>query len=81
MILTETLIILSVIGIFGIIIILARIYSAGRRKAPVTLADTDAKYRVAHLVVNLGWVDMDFECSTVCPILLGLMGIWQKRLG
>ena len=30
---------------------------------------------------GLGWVDMNFECSTVCPILPGLMGIWQKRLG
>ena len=24
-----------------------------------------------------GWVDLNFECSTVCPILPGLMGIWQ----
>ena len=24
---------------------------------------------------------MDFECSTVCPTLPGLMGIWQKQLG
>ena len=30
---------------------------------------------------RLGFVDFDFECSTVCPTLLGLMGIWQKRLG
>ena len=29
----------------------------------------------------LGWIDLDFECSTVCPILTWLMGIWQKRLG
>ena len=36
-------------------------------------------YRVIHLVEHLGWVDLDFECSTVCPILLRLMGIWQKR--
>ena len=28
---------------------------------------------------RLGQVDLDLECSTVCPILL--MGIWQKRLG
>ena len=26
---------------------------------------------------GLDWVDLDFECSTVCPILPGLMGIWQ----
>ena len=30
---------------------------------------------------RLRFVDLDFECSTVCPILPGLMGIWQKRLG
>ena len=30
---------------------------------------------------RLGFVDLDFECSTVCPTLLGPMGIWQKRLG
>ena len=29
----------------------------------------------------MGFVDFDFECSTVCPTLLGLMGIWQKQLG
>ena len=39
-----------------------------------------ALYRVAHLVADLGWVDLDIECSTVCPILPKLMGIWQKRL-
>ena len=39
------------------------------------------KYRVSHLLVDQGWVDLAFECSTVCPILQGLMGIWQKRLG
>ena len=27
------------------------------------------------MVVDLGWVDLDFECST------GLKGIWQKGLG
>ena len=30
---------------------------------------------------SLGWVDLNFECSIFCPILPGLMGIWQKRLG
>ena len=30
-------------------------------------------YRVAHHVSDLGWVDLDFGCSTVCLILLGLM--------
>ena len=38
-------------------------------------------YRVAHLVENLGWVDLNFDYSTVCLILPGLMGVWQKRLG
>ena len=30
---------------------------------------------------GLGLVDLNFTCSTVCPILPGLMGTWQKRLG
>ena len=30
---------------------------------------------------GLGWVDLNLERSTVCPILPELMGIWQKRLG
>ena len=25
---------------------------------------------------GLSWVDFDSECSSVCPILRGLMGIW-----
>ena len=33
------------------------------------------KYRVYHLLVDLGWVDLGFECSTVCRILRGLTGI------
>ena len=35
---------------------------------------------MSRLLGDLG-VEMDFECSTVCPILPGLMGIWQKGLG
>ena len=39
-------------------------------------------YRVIHLLgEDLGWVDFDFSCSTICPILLRLLGIWQNRLG
>ena len=41
-------------------------------------------YRVLQDVsseLRLGFADFDFECSTVCPTLLGLVGIWQKRLG
>ena len=30
---------------------------------------------------GLGWVDFDFGCYTVFPILLGQMGIWQNPLG
>ena len=37
-------------------------------------------YRVAHLVADLGWVDLDFEWSSVCPIVPWLMGIWLKEL-
>ena len=40
-----------------------------------------AIYSVAHLHANLGWVDLNFHYSTVCLILPGLMGVWQKRLG
>ena len=36
--------------------------------------------RVTHLLANLGWVDLDLDCSTVCPILHGLVGIWQNWL-
>ena len=43
--------------------------------------DLREMYRVFHPLVDLGWDDLDFECSTVCPILPGLKGIWQKRLG
>ena len=42
------------------------------------------KYREVylHLMADLGCVvDFDLGCSTVCLIQLGLMGIWQKRLG
>ena len=35
---------------------------------------------MSRLLGDLG-VEIDFECSTVCPILPGLMGIWQKGLG
>ena len=30
---------------------------------------------------GLGFVGFDFDCFAVSPILLRLMGIWQKRLG
>ena len=45
-----------------------------------TAACFKVHYRVSHLLVHLGWVDFDCECSPVCLILPGLMGIWQKRL-
>ena len=38
------------------------------------------RHRASHLVVHLGWVDLDFECSTLCPFLIGLIKIRQKRL-
>ena len=38
------------------------------------------EYRVIHLLRGLGWDDFEFSCSTVCPVLLGLMGIGQKWL-
>ena len=38
------------------------------------------QYRVVPLPQDLGWVDLDFGCSTVCSILPRLIGIWQKWL-
>ena len=35
------------------------------------------KYRVTHLLANLGWVDLDLGCSNLCLVLPGLMGNWQ----
>ena len=37
-------------------------------------------YRKAHLQANLGWVDFDFGCSTLCLVLPGLIGNWQNWL-
>ena len=34
-------------------------------------------YRVAHLVANLGWVDVDLCCSTLCIVLPGALGCWE----
>ena len=31
--------------------------------------------------LGLGLVDFNFDCSTVCPTLPRLVGIWQKWLG
>ena len=39
--------------------------------------DCSWQYRVTHVLANLGWVDLDFGCSTLCLVLLGLMGNWQ----
>ena len=38
-------------------------------------------YRVFHQLVDLGLVDFKFSSSTVCLVLLKLMGIWQNQLG
>ena len=37
-------------------------------------------FRVTHLLANLGWVDFEFGCSTLCLVLPGLMGKWQNWL-
>ena len=36
--------------------------------------------RASHVVVDLGWVDLELECSTVWPILRSLTVIWQNWL-
>ena len=38
-------------------------------------------YRVYPSELRLGFFYLDLKCSTVFPTLLGLMGVWQKRLG
>ena len=42
----------------------------------LTLSFKRNMYRVVHLFGQLGWVDFDFGCSTLCLVLLGLMGSW-----
>ena len=37
-------------------------------------------YRVRQVVVDLGWVDIYFGCSTTCPILLVQLEVWQNGL-
>ena len=37
-------------------------------------------YRVRHVVVDLGWVDTYFGCSTTCPTLPGQLEVWQNGL-
>ena len=36
---------------------------------------------MSHVLVDWVLWTWKFECSTVCPTLLGLIGIWQKWLG
>ena len=47
---------------------------------PESKSKGELTYRVAHLLANLGWVDIDLCCSTLCLVLLGLIGNWQKLL-
>ena len=37
-------------------------------------------YRVRQVVVDLGWVDIDFGNSTTCPILLGQLEVGPNGL-
>ena len=37
-------------------------------------------YRVRQVVGDLGWVDIYFERSTTCPILLGQLEGWQNGM-
>ena len=37
-----------------------------------------AVHRVAHLIPDLGLVDLEFNSSTIRSILPSQMGIWQK---
>ena len=40
---------------------------------------TDTKIQGVPSAHGQGWVDLKFECCNVCPILAGLMGIWQRQ--
>ena len=39
----------------------------------ITLKGYLILYRVSQEVSDLGWIDLDFGCSAICPILPGLM--------
>ena len=41
----------------------------------------DLLYRVTHLLANLGWVDFDFGCSTLCLVLPGKLAELAEHLG
>jgi len=51
-----------------------RVCKSKKRIAP-------AIYRVSQLPVPLDLVDLDFDCTTLFPILLGPVGIWHNRFG
>ena len=42
------------------------------------MSRTPDNYRVTLVVSDLSWVDLDFECSTFCPTVLGLAENWLK---
>ena len=53
-----------------------------RRRPPPRLPSSQVGYWVILVVTDLGWGDFDFECSTVCPTVPGLVvGIRLKLLG
>ena len=39
-------------------------------------------YRVSHFsrATGMGWIEFDFECCSVCPILPDLLEFWQELL-
>ena len=47
-----------------------------KRLRPTRITNTECPY----LLVHLCWFELDFECSTVCQILPGLMGSWPEWL-
>ena len=65
-------------GIFTLICALFE--EGGLRTGMAIMGERVTKIQGDSSARRLGFVDLDFECSTVCPTLLGLMGTWQKRL-
>ena len=55
-------------------------YIVGTFSSQVRLSVDLTRYRVRHVVVDLGWVDTYFGCSTTCPILPGQLEVWQNGL-
>ena len=55
-------------------------YITLHRQFKILVAKISRPYRLFHQLADLGCCDLDLDSSTVCRVLLGLIGIWQNRL-